>query len=194
LGYFDPFAANLPDDEKELPMTNINSAFRLRNRIKERIRYLRGLIHDASYEKDEGAEENCAGLDGKTLQATIAEAAGLMDLLCEFNHAIDKANEVNREDLTTLETIKVKISFYEGIIGKCRTFKGYAYEYPKDTCGGVFSTDVVQVIKELLVDQKAMVNELESLKREKDKLEERLSRRNYETRVNFDTDKILALF
>jgi hypothetical protein len=172
-------------------MTSINSAFRLRNRLKEKIQYLSGLIKGASYQKDEGAEENCAGLDGKTLQAAIGEAAALMDLLCDFNHAIDEANKVNREDLTTLETIKAKISLYEGVTGKCRTFTGYEYEYPKDRRD--FSTDMVKVIKELIVDQKAMVNELESLKKEKDKIEERLSRRNYETAVDFDTARVLAV-
>ncbi|MDR0583264.1 MAG: hypothetical protein LBG57_02800 [Treponema sp.] len=173
-------------------MTSINSAFRLRNRLKERIQYLSGLIKDASYQRNKGEEENCAELDGKTLQAVISETAGLMDLLCEFNHAIDKANEVNRDDLTTLETIKAKINLYTGVTEQCRKFKGYDYEYPEDRKD--FSTDMVKVLKELNIDQKAMVGELESLKKEKDKLEEQLSRRNYETKVEFDTGRIQAVF
>jgi hypothetical protein len=171
-------------------MFNLAGSFRLRNRLKEKIQHESGLIKNAAYQKNEDEEEICADLDGKTLQAAITGADGLMDLLCEFNHAIDKANEVNREDLTTLETIKAKISLYESVTGKCRGFKGYEYEYPKDRKD--YSVDMVKVIKELVIDQEAMVNKLESLKREKDKLEERLSRRNYETRVDFDANKVLA--
>jgi hypothetical protein len=171
-------------------MTSINSAFRLRNRIKEKIQRLNALITGASYEKEAGTEENCTKLDGMSLQETITQAVSLMNLLCDFNKAIEKVNEVNRADLATLESVKAKISLYEQITLLCRACKGYEDEYREVHAVGY---EKVRVIKELVLDQAAMVKELEAFKKEKNRLEENLSRSNYETKVDFDTDKILSV-
>jgi len=173
-----------------LSTTNINSAFRLRNRIKEKIGRLNTLINGASYEKDTGTEENCTGLDGMTLQETIARVTSLMNLLCDFNKATEKANEVNRAALTTLESVKAKIALYEQITASCRTCKGYEDTYREITKGDY---EMVRIIKEPLLDQAVMVKELDTLKKEKNQLEEKLSRSNYETKVDFDTDRILSV-
>jgi hypothetical protein len=162
----------------------------LRNRLKEKIQHLNVLIKGAVYEKDAGTEENCAGLDGMTLRDTVAQAARLMNLLCDFNKAIEKVNEVNRADLTTLESVRAKIVLYEKITASCRACKGYAVEY-RDTLAVNFER--VRVIKEPLLDQVMMVKELDALKKEKNQLEEKLSRSNHETKVDFDTGKILSV-
>jgi hypothetical protein len=173
-------------------MTNISSAFRVRNRLKEKIQYLNGLIGKAVYQKTVGAEENRAGLDGKNLQDAIACSVSLMDLLCEFNKAIEKANAVNRDILITLESLKAKIALYEQVAGKCRDFKGYEYEYP-ETRKGDWSGEMVKVVKEPLIDQKAVVEALNALKKEKNALEDKLSRSNGEVTVDFDVDRVLAV-
>jgi hypothetical protein len=51
----------------------------------------------------------------------------------------------------------------------------------------------VRIIQEPILEQAAMVKKLESLKKEKNQLEEKLSCSNYETKVDFDTDKILSV-
>jgi hypothetical protein len=173
-----------------LGTANINSAFRLRNRLKEKIQRLNFLIVSASYEKEAGTEENCTKLDGRTLQETIAQAASLMNLLCDFNKEIEKVNEVNRASLTTLESVKAKIALYEQITESCRACKGYEDEYREVRAVGY---EKVRVIKELVLDQALMVKELDALKKEKNQLEEKLSRSNYETKVDFDTDRILPV-
>jgi hypothetical protein len=171
-------------------MTSINSAFRLRNRLKENIQHLNVLIKGASYEKDVGTEEKCTGLDGMTLQETIVQATSLMNLLCDFNKAIEKANEVNRLDLATVESVKAKIALYEQITASCRACKGYKDEY-RDV--PTFGYRDVRIIQEPLLDQTMMVKELDALKKEKNRLEEKLSSSNYETKVDFDTDRILSV-
>jgi len=173
-------------------MTNMNSAFRLRNRLKEKIQYLNVLIGEAEYQKTVGAEENRAGLDGSSLQDTIEQLARLMDLVCEFNQAIERANEVNRVHLIRLESLKAKIALFEKVAGKCREFKGYDYEYP-DNRKNEWEHEMVKVIKEPLIDQKAVVETLHALKKEKNALEDKLSRSNGEATVDFDVDRVLAV-
>jgi hypothetical protein len=170
-------------------MTSINSAFRLRNRIKEKIQHLNVLIKGAVYEKDVGAEEKSAGLDGMKLHEAIIQADRLMDLLCNFNKAIEKANEVNRAFLTTVESLKAKIALYEQVTASCRACTGYKDEY-RDMPS--FGYRQVRIYQEPILEQVAVVKKLESLKREKNQLEEKLSRSNYETKVDFDTDSILS--
>jgi hypothetical protein len=172
-------------------MVNISSAFRLRNRLKERIQHLNGLIKGAPYEVTEGTEENRARLDGKTLRETIEESSRLMDLLCDFNKAIDKANAGNRIDLITLESLKVKISIYQQIAQSCRQCKGYDYEYPEAKKFGSDS-EVFLVKKIPLVDQDEVLKTLNALKKAKNVLEEKLSSSNGRTMVDFDSDRIVA--
>jgi hypothetical protein len=162
----------------------------LRNRLKEKIQRLNVLIQGAVYEKDAGTEENCTKLDGITLQETIAQTASLMNLLCDFNKEIEKVNEVNRANLTTLESVRAKIALYEQVTASCRACKGYEDEYREVHAVGY---EKVRIIKELILDQAAMVKELDDLKKVKNQLEEKLSRSNYETMVDFDTDKILSV-
>jgi hypothetical protein len=171
-------------------MTSINSAFRLRNRLKEKIQHLNVLIKGASYEKDVGTEEKCAGLDGMTLHETIIQADHLMDLLCNFNKAIENANEVNRADLATVESVRAKIALYEQVTASCRACKSYKDEY-RDM--PTFGYREVRIIQEPILEQVAVVKKLESLKKEKNQLEEKLSRSNYATKVDFDNDKILSV-
>jgi transcription antitermination factor NusG len=115
-----------------------------------------------------------------------------MDLVCEFNQAIERANEVNRVNLITLESLKAKIALYEQAAEKCRAFKGYEYEYP-DNRKSDWSGEMVKVFKEPLVDQKAVVETLNALKKEKNALEDKLSRSNGEVTVDFDVDRVLAV-
>jgi hypothetical protein len=171
-------------------MANINSAFRLRNRLKEKIQHLNVLIKGATYEKDAGTEEKCTELDGITLHETIIQADRLMDLLCDFNKAIEKVNEVNRDDLATVETMRAKIALYEQVTASCRACKGYKDEY-RDM--PTFGYREVKIVQEPILEQVAVVKKLEDLKKEKNQLEEKLSRSNYETKVNFDTERILSV-
>jgi hypothetical protein len=161
----------------------------LRNRLKEKIQHLNVLIKGATYEKEVGTEENRAGLDGMTLQQIITQADSLMDLLCNFNKAIEKVNEVNRADLATLECVKAKIVLYTQVTASCRACKGCTDE--SRYVGGYFET--VKVLKDPLLDQAVMVKELDTFKKEKNQLEEKLTRSNYEIKVDFDTDKILSV-
>jgi len=171
---------------------NLSSAFRLRNRLKEKIQRLNGLLGKAEYQKTVGVEENWAGLDGMSLRDAVKRAAGLMDLLRDFNKAIESANEVNRVHLITLESLKAKIALYEQVAEKCRGFKGYEYEYPEERHED-WRGDMVKVMKEPLLDQKEVVETLNALKKEKNTLEDKLSHSNGEVTVDFDGDRILAV-
>jgi hypothetical protein len=112
-----------------------------------------------------------------------------MNLLCAFNKAIEKANEVNRIDLTTVESVKAKIALYAQIAASCRACKGHKNEY-RDM--PTFGYREIRIIQEPILEQVAVVKKLESLKKEKNQLEEKLSRSNYEAKVDFDADKILS--
>jgi len=170
-------------------MVNISYAFRLRNRLKDKIQRLNGLIKKADFEKTVGTQENCTGLDGRTLKQAIEASIGLMSLLEEFNQAIDKANVVNRPDLVSLETLNAKIALYEQIAASCRACKGYDFEYPEQRNTNY---DMVKVKKEMVVDQAAVIQELNGLKKAKNALEEKLSSSNGKTLVDFDAAKIMA--
>jgi hypothetical protein len=165
---------------------NINEAFRLRNRLKDRIRDLKERVVDAEYEKTEGAEENSWRLDGKTLKETIEVTDTLMDLLCALNEAIENANAENRLDLVHMETLKQKLAFYSGIVLKCRKGKRFDYEYPE----GYSSDKMTKVTKVLVLDQPDMIGKYNVLKNENAKLEAKLAKQNAKINVEFDASKI----
>ncbi|MHB9292054.1 hypothetical protein Holit_01142 [Hollandina sp. SP2] len=166
-------------------MVNLASAFRLRNKLKEKISMVTNAIESADFSKNIGTEENTSPCDGKTLTEAIREGSELMDLLQAFNTQIEKANLVNRDALIALETFKAKIAFYEKIVQKCRRCRKYEFEC--DETG-----ERVKVAKEALVDQGAVTSMLAKLKKEKDALEDRIAAVNFSTPVDFDPEAILS--
>ena len=165
---------------------NIASSFRLRNKLKERIKRLTEIAGRADVTKAEGSEENRTIFDGKTFEKTIDEVSVLMATLRDFNLAIDKANLLNKEDLINLESLKAEISFYENITQKVRNAPLFSYEYNAE--GG---RDKVK--QELLLSQKNVIEHLSSIKKKKDEIEEKLAKSNNETKVDFDPNIINKL-
>ncbi|MDR0722840.1 MAG: hypothetical protein LBF75_08665 [Treponema sp.] len=166
-------------------MLNLAGAFRLRNRLKDKISALTQVIEGADFTKDAGTEEDTSPCDGKTLAETIRECSDLMALLQTFNTQIHQANLVNQEALIALETLKAKIAFYEKMVQKCRRCRKYEFEF--DETG-----ERVKVAKEALVDQGVITSTLAKLKQEKDALEDRISGVNFSTPVDFDPEAILS--
>jgi hypothetical protein len=107
---------------------NIASAFRLRNKLKERIKKMSNACEGAAVTKPVGTAENTAAFDGKSFVDTAAAVSLLMATLRDFNIAIDRANAVNKEDLITLETLKAEIAFYDTITVKIRRAEKFSYE------------------------------------------------------------------
>jgi hypothetical protein len=165
---------------------NIASAFRLRNKLKEKIKKLSEIAQRAGVTKEIGKLENLSAFDGKTFNETVTEVSFLMATLKDFNIAIDKANEVNRKDLIALETIKAEIAFYDFIAQKIRQAPLITFEPNKE--GG---RDRIEW--EFLLDQKSIVSYFESLKKKKDNIEEKLASSNFKTEVNFDRKIIETL-
>jgi hypothetical protein len=157
----------------------ITSAFRLRNKLKEKISKLTSLTAVAEITKPVNKEENTVVFDGKTFKETIAAVSLLMTTLRDFNLAIEKANTVNKEDLITLESLKAEIAFYESLAGKFRRVEKYSYEY--NASGG---RDKIEL--EPVLDQGVVVSRLDELKKKKDEIEERLANSNFKTTVEFD--------
>jgi hypothetical protein len=164
----------------------IASAFRLRNKLKEKIKKLTNLTDSADMTKPAGKEENTTVFDGKTFNETIAAVSLLMATLRDFNMAIEKANAVNKEDLITLESLKAEIAFYDSIAGNFRRVKKVSYEF--NAAGG---HDKIEL--EPILDQKAVVAKLGALKKKKDEIEERLANSNFNTVVEFDQTLINKL-
>jgi hypothetical protein len=164
----------------------IASAFRLRNKLKEKIKKLTTQINRADAVKDAGTAENTSIFDGKTFSETIKVADRLMSALRDLNIAIDTSNVINREDLITLETTKAAIALYEDVADKCRSADKVRYEY--NAAGG---RDKIEL--ESLLDQKTIVNQLDTLKKTKDDIEEKLADSNFKTLVNFDPSTIKDL-
>jgi hypothetical protein len=165
---------------------SIASAFRLRNKLKERIKKLTGLTDSAAITKPVGTAENTTIFDGKTFSETIANVSLLMSTLRDFNIAIDKANAVNREDLIALETLKAEIAFYDNITRQIRQADKYSYEY--NSAGG---RDKIEL--EPVLDQKAVVARHEEIKKKKDEIEEKLANSNFRVQVDFDQNIINKL-
>ena len=165
---------------------SIASAFRLRNKLKERIKKLTDLTESANMTTPKGTIENKAVFDGKSFNETIDMVSRLMSILRDFNIAIDKANMVNKENLITLESLKAEISFYNGIVQKVRRMEKYTYEY--NSAGG---RDKIEL--EPVLDQKTMVSRLDGLKKKKDDLEEQLANSNFSVQVDFDQNLINQL-
>ena len=162
------------------------SAFRLRNKLKERIKRLSDISGRADATKPEGTDENTAIFDGKTFRETIAQVSVLMAVLRDFNIAVDKSNSVNKEALISLESLKAEIAFYENITQKVRSAPLFSYEYNAE--GG---RDKIR--QEALLSQKEIVAHLDSLKKKKDGIEEKLGHSNIETLVDFDQSIITKL-
>jgi len=165
---------------------SIASAFRLRNKLKERIKRLTESAARAEAAKPEGTEENLAVFDGKTFKETIEQVSLLMAILRDFNIAVDKSNLVNKEALITLESVKAEIAFYETVAGKVRSAPLYSWEHNAE--GG---RDKIK--QEPLLSQKELVAHLDSLKKKKDDIEDRLAESNIKTLVNFDQSIITGL-
>jgi gamma-glutamylcyclotransferase (GGCT)/AIG2-like uncharacterized protein YtfP len=165
---------------------SIASAFRLRNKLKERIKRLSEIAGRAETTKPEGTDENTAIFDGKTFKQTIEEVSVLMTVLRDFNIAIEKSNSINKEALINLESLKAEIAFYENITQKVRSAPLYSYEYNAE--GG---RDKIK--QEVLLSQKEIVAHLDSLKKRKDEIEEKLAKSNIETQVDFDQSAITKL-
>jgi len=166
-------------------MQNIASSFRLRNKLKGKIANLLSSIECANFNKTAGTVENTSPCDGKTLSEAINEFDTLMELICELNTKIDKANIVNKDSLISMETLKVRIAFYEKLVEKCRRNKEYEIEYDENG-------ERIKVYKEPIVDQKQIISTLASLKKEKDALEEKINTVNFNTVVDFNQEKILS--
>ena len=162
---------------------NIATAFRLRNKLKEQIKKLSEIVQRAEVSKQTGTKENTTAFDGLTFNDAIEKVKLLMATLCDFNLAIDKANEVNRADLIALETLKAEIAFYDTVAHKVRNAQPFSYEYNAE--GG---RDKIEM--ELLLDQKSIVSHYENLKKQKDYIEEKLATSNSNTQVDFNRKKI----
>jgi len=158
---------------------NIATAFRLRNKLKERIRKLTDIISGAEITKPVGTEEKTAALDGKTLNEVVENVRFLMATLREFNFAIDRANIVNKEDLISLETLKAEIAFYESLTVKVRNARTHKFDHNSE--GG---KDKIEL--EPLLDQQLIIAHFRDLKKQKEALEERLATSNGSTQVPFD--------
>ena len=165
---------------------NIVSAFRLRNKLKERIKELTKACETVSITKVLGTAENTVGFDGKSFADSVANVSLLMALLRDLNLAIEKANAVNKEDLITLETLKAEIAFYDTIIRRIRGAEKFGYEYNPD--GGRDKTEM-----ELVLDQQMVVAHCKELKKKKDIAEEKLANSNFTVQVNFDEERINRL-
>ena len=165
---------------------NMASAFRLRNKLKERIKELTKACERASVTKAIDAEENTADFDGKTFADSVANVSLLMATLRDFNLAIEKANTVNKEDLITLETLKAEIAFYDTIVKSLRRAPPFTYEYNHD--GGQD-----KITLELVLNQQTVMANYKDLKKKKDMIEEKLARSNFTVQVDFDQEVINKL-
>jgi hypothetical protein len=164
----------------------ITASFRLRNRLKERIKKLIGQIERADVIKDAGTEENKAVFDGRTFDETLEMTVRLMESLRSLNMAVEKANVVNKEDLIALETLKAEIVLYDCVTRKCRWAEKFRYEENPE--GGHN-----KINQELILDQAAIVSTFDSLKKMKNEIEERLAERNFKTPVDFDAGEVNKL-
>ena len=165
---------------------NIASAFRLRNKLKERIKELTRTCGRATVTKPIGKAENTTVFDGKTLADTIANISLLMSTLKDFNLAIEKANTANKEDLITMETLKAEIAFYDVIVSKIRGAREFEYEDNPE--GG---RDKIEL--ELVVNQQEMVNYWKNLIKKREVIEEKLAISNLAIQVDFDKEIIKKL-
>ena len=165
---------------------NIASAFRLRNKLKERIKELTRTCQRARVTKPVGTPEITTSFDGKSFTDSIANVSLLMATLRDFNLAIEKSNAANKEDLIALETLKAEIAFYDTIVGKIRNAERFEYEYNKD--GG---QDKIEL--EPVLNQQAVVDHWKNLRKKKDAIEEKLANSNLSIKVDFDQEIITRL-
>ena len=165
---------------------NIASAFRLRNKLKMRIKELTTACVKTSVTKTVGIEENTASFDGKSFAQAIKNVSLLMATLKDFNHAIEKANAINKEDLINMETLKAELAFYDTIVHKIRKAEMFEYEYNPE--GGRNKVEL-----ELVLNRQTMVERYNKLRMQKDALEEKLAISNFNAKVDFDKEVINRL-
>jgi hypothetical protein len=165
---------------------NMMSAFRLRNKLKERIKELTKACEKTSITKALGTAENTASFDGRSFTDSIASVNVLMTTLRDFNLAIEKANTINKKELITLETLKAEIAFYDALVRKVRHAEQFEYEYNPD--GG---KDKIEL--EMVLNQQEIVDHWKNLKKKKEVIEETLANSNLTIQVNFDKEIINRL-
>ena len=165
---------------------NIVSAFRLRNKLKERIKELTRTCGKATVTKAIGKAENTTLFDGKSFADTIANISLLMSTLRDFNLAIEKANTANKEDLINMETLKAEIAFYDYIVSKIRSAKQFEYEDNPE--GGRNKIEL-----ELVLSQQEVVNYWKNLIKKREAIEEKLAGSNLAIQVDFDQEIIKKL-
>jgi hypothetical protein len=110
-----------------------------------------------------------------------------MDALRRLNFAIDQANFVNRESLITLETTNSELALYNSVADKCRR-EIKTTRLMENEAGGYTKVEL-----EPLIDQRAVVTRLNSLKKAKEDLEESLAASNFKTPVNFNIREVQGL-
>jgi len=164
----------------------IAQAFRLRNKLKEKIKNLTSQTYIADITKPAAKEENTTVFDGRTFNETIAAVSLLMATLKDFNLAIEKANGINKDNLISLESLKAEIAFYESVTEKFRRVEKFSFEF--NASGG---RDKIEL--EPVLNQKEIVSRLDELKKQKDEIEEHLAESNFKTIVEFDQALISKL-
>jgi len=165
---------------------NIVSAFRLRNKLKERIKELTRTCQRAKVTKALGTKEITTGFDGKSFTESINNVSLLMLTLRDFNLAIEKSNAANKEDIISLETLKAEIAFYDFIVSKIRSAEQFEYEYNAD--GG---RDKIE--QEPVLDQQSVLDYWKNLKKKRGEIEEKLANSNLAIQVDFNPEIINKL-
>jgi len=165
---------------------NIVSAFRLRNKLKERIQELTRTCYKAKVTKPIATPENTTVFDGINFTDSIKNVSLLMATLRDLNLAIEKSNITNKEDIINLETLKAEIAFYDTMVNNVRNAEKFEYEYNPE--GG---RDKIEM--ELVLNQQIIVDHWKNLKKKKGEIEEKLAISNLAIQVDFDQEIINRL-
>jgi hypothetical protein len=157
----------------------LQNAFRIRNKIKAKIKDLSEKVESTFPVKKSGEAEDTIKFDGKTYISALEEVYSLMRGLKDFNIAIDKANKANKEKIITLETIKAEIYLTEKVTELIRRSPRFDSSYDAEG-------KKINIPYELTVNQAELVYFLSDLKKEKEKIEEDLAEANFKTSFEFD--------
>lgn len=154
---------------------NLVQAFKKRNKLQNKINYLRSLITSSALVRKSDENEDTTKLDGMTCKEWLDIISLEEDNLYNLVHAIDEANKNIKPYLSKIQQLKNRKNFREELLEKMRRNAGNEQYYAESD----------KVIKYVLnLKQKDIIDSINLLNQEIEDLENLVSDLNAKTIIN----------
>jgi vacuolar-type H+-ATPase subunit I/STV1 len=159
----------------------LQSAFRLRNSLKKSIELQKIRIRSCEISKEVGTEEDTNAY-GTTMQEMVKRCDRSMCELLILNQKIEAANNVNRNLIEELQTVRARLEYFLSVEAMFRSYSPLTKQIDN---GVLFETKW-----EPKLDSAEIRQTTEALRKEKDRIEAALENANTTITIEVDAEKI----